>query len=319
MNKLLAAARRAQALLLFIAALAFGALAAFAARGYLHEQLALERERLVPHRETARVVVAKQDLRPGEIVSADTMAVREMPREYLPASAVLEPRFAALAGRRLAHAMHGGEPLLDSSVDGSDPGAFSARVRSGIRALTIAVDETNSISGMLQPGDRIDLMLSARVPQPSGGASPEWTVPLMSDVLVLATGRQQRGDTQERTGTRHFTSITVEVSPEQAQRLVVAQRNGRITAALRNPDDRRPVAQKPLDLAGLLEMRAPAAAHARFVPEIIVGGKGPLTVGGEPAVAMAPPGARPGAAPLVPATPAASTPVAAPARNDSEH
>lgn len=296
--KPLAFLARHRNLLLLATALGLGALAAFGARGYLSEQLAIERERLAPRQPSIQVVVAKLDLARGATVSADNMAVRDMPREFLPAGTITPDRFDAVAGARLLQPMRAGEPLQQLAVAAPEAGAFSSRLRSGVRALTIAVDEVNSLSGMLQPGDRIDLMLSVRLPGSNGAPLPqEITRALMQDVRVLATGRQVRPGDDDRPGARAYTAITIEVSPEQAQRLVVAQRSGKLTAMLRNPGDREPVAQRPLDVYGLLGMeRAAAAAPPASPPEVIVGGQGPLRNAdrlaqalSQAAAAMAPP------------------------------
>jgi pilus assembly protein CpaB len=145
---------------------------------------------------------------------------------------------------------------------------------------------------MLQPGDRVDLLLSVKpptaptlnsqgtaVPLPSMPPTPEVTAPLMQDVQILATGKQVRPGQGEGSQARAFTTITIEVSPVAAQRLVVAQRSGKLTALLRNPGDRTPLAQQPLDIYGLLQIsphRAQSAQVSQTQPEVIVGGKGAL-------------------------------------------
>ena len=159
---------------------------------------------------------------------------------------------------------------------------FAARVPAGVRAFTVVVDEVNSLSGMLQPGDRIDLLLSARPPVTAAGPQPvEITRTLLQGIRVLATGRQVRPGADESRPGRGYGAITVEVSPEQAQRLVVAQRIGRLTAMLRNPEDRAPVEAAPIDAWGLLGLAAPVPAVPETRPppratELIVGGQGAL-------------------------------------------
>ncbi len=291
--------------LLLIAALALGGLAAFGARGYISEQLAIERERLIPNQPMTSVVVAKRDLPRGEAVDADSMAVREIPREFVPASAISPQRFDGYAGARLVQPMRAGEPLIASNIEGADPTSFSAKVRPGIRAITLAVDEVNSLSGMLQPGDRIDLLLSVRLP--SGSTTPlaqEVTRPLLQDLRVLATGRQVRPGADERQG-RTFTAITVEATAEQAQKLVVAQRIGKLTATLRNPEDRSPVEQRPMDVYGLLDLKPLPPAPPPIAPtEIIVGGQGAQRNAASPASMLAT---------VVPAVPVGPTVPVAPA------
>jgi pilus assembly protein CpaB len=273
----LAAAARNRTLVLLAVALAFGALAVTGARGYIAERLNAERQRLNPPRTMTEVVVAKRDLPPGAAVDADTMAVRSMPSEFVPGGAVSPAAFDELAGSRLVQAMRSGEPLLPASVEPARDGAFSTRIRPGIRAMTIQVDEVNSVSGMLQPGDRIDLMFTVRPPVVAGTSpADEITATLMQDLAVLATGSQVAASADPAAIGRPFTAITVEVSPEQAQRLIVAQRSGRLTATLRNPDDRSPVRAAALDVGTLLGIRPPKPREAprRDEPELIVGGRG---------------------------------------------
>lgn len=301
--------------LLLGGALGLGTLAALVARSYIDAQVALERQRLQPAGETVPVVVARRDLPRGETVSAATMAVREIPREYLAGGAVSPERFESLSGARLSSAMRAGEPLLHTSVEGGENGGFAARVPAGVRAFTVVVDEVNSLSGMLQPGDRIDLLLSARAPTGTGGVQPpEITRALIQDVRVLATGKQVRPGADERGAARSFGAITVEVTPAQAQRLVVAQRIGRLTATLRNPEDRAPVSAASTDVWSVLGLPAPVPAErAAATPrgaELIVGGQGGIKTQ-RPADAAAAPAALPAAAlALMPgALPDTSTPL----------
>ena len=280
--------KRRRQMLLLTAAIGLGAMAAIGARGYISDQIALERERLQPRQPMVAIVVAKQDLARGEAVSAQTVAVREIPRAYLAPGTVLPERFEGFAGARLMAPLRAGEPLLQSALEGADVSTFAAKVPAGVRAFTVVVDEVNSLSGMLQPGDRIDLLLSARLPATAAQPQPpEITRSLLQDIKVLATGRQVRPGGDDKSP-RTYGAITVEVSPEQAQRLVVAQRSGKLTATLRNPLDREPVAQLPLDVYALLGLAAPGVpavpgggpmrtqASALRSAEIIIGGQGSL-------------------------------------------
>jgi len=279
LRSMLSWCRRHRILLLSGIALLFGALSVFGARGYIAERLEIEKARLMPKRAMVEVVVARRDLERGALVAPENMAVREVPADFLPGSAVRPDRFERHIGARLDAPMRSGEPLLSGAIVGADAGAFSGRIRQGIRAMSVLVDEVNSVSGMLQPGDRIDLLFSVRPPGAAGQPpAPEVTTTLMQDVAVLATGRQVRAGGDDGSGTRHFTAITVEVSPEQAQRLIVAQRTGKLTAMLRHPDDRQPLGSRVLDLNALLGIAPPpaTAAPAAPGPEIIVGGRGAL-------------------------------------------
>ncbi len=257
---------------LFACALATGLVAAWGIRSQVGEFLAAERAKLVPKVRAIDVVVAKRNLKPGDVVSGDTMAVRPVPQEFVASNAIRPDKFDGFVGAKLSQALKAGEALVSASLAGADIATFSSKVKPGIRAMTVAVDEVNSVSGMLQPGDHIDLLLSVKPPASTlagpGVQGPEITVPLLQDILVLATGKQVRPGQGDDLGNRSFNAITVEVSPEQAQKLVVAQRGGKLTAMLRNPGDHLELPKQSLDIYALLGIRPPPLTLAAPQPQV---------------------------------------------------
>jgi pilus assembly protein CpaB len=264
---------------LALVAVVAGTLAALGTHGYIDRALAEERDRLQPDIAMVGVVVARRDLQRGDPVSAETMAVRQIPSDLAPSSGISPERFESYIGSTLTLSVRSGEPLLTVAIAGSDAAHFSQRLRTGFRAITIAVDEVNALSGMLQPGDRIDLMLTARAADARNDGHDQ-TIVLMQDVLILATGRQVhpdlRGDAESsKSQERQFGAITIEVDPDRAQRLIVAQRSGRITAILRNPTDRGAIPKAAMDVNALLGgARVPSGLRWPIPPEMIVGGQG---------------------------------------------
>jgi pilus assembly protein CpaB len=248
------------------------------------------------------------------------MAVRQIPSDLAPSSGISPERFESYIGSTLALSVRSGEPLLTVAIAGSDAAHFSQRLRTGFRAITIAVDEVNALSGMLQPGDRIDLMLTARAADARNDGHDQ-TIVLMQDVLILATGRQVhpdlRGDAESsKSQERQFGAITIEVDPDRAQRLIVAQRSGRITAILRNPTDRGAIPKAAMDVNALLGgARVPSGLRWPIPPEMIVGGQGVVMASSAlsplVAVPLAPAGRPTPAGPTPsPATPAPAIPTA---------
>ncbi len=274
MRLLIDALRRKRQWVLWAAAAGFGIVGVAGTQGFIAEQLEAERTRLQGEHAPVRVLVAGADLQPGTRIDAGSLAVRELPARYVSASAIGEADYDQVEGQVLRVAMRAGEPVLATAIDAPEPG-FSDRVRPGIRAMTILVDEVNSVSGMLRPGDRIDLVFSAQAPGATANAG-EITTPLMQDLRVLATGKEASDTSFRRTTNGAFTAITVEVSPDQAQKLVLAQRSGRLTALLRNPDDRNPLPARPLDVFSLLGIERPVGVATTRSIEVIVGGQGAI-------------------------------------------
>jgi pilus assembly protein CpaB len=213
------------------------------------------------------VVVAKQDLPRGTQIQQGLFALRKVPADYLHASSVKPDSFNDYAGQRLGAPLRRGEPLLQVYLE-STTAVFSSTLESGNRALTTEVDEVNSISGLLRPTDHIDLMATAHG---SGSSSQtETTFPLLSNVEVLATGqvtRKAEGTNQARM----YTTITLSVNPEDAERIVVAKNSGKLTAILRNPDDARPNSMRAMSIDDVVPKK-PKAAN-QIAVQYIVGGR----------------------------------------------
>jgi len=238
--------------LLVVGGLALVGVAWAGFQNLLHAQMAkIDAEARGAH-QMVKVVVAGRDLARGEPIGTERFQIREIPAEYLHAAAIRPERFNEFVGQRLGAPLKAGEPLLDLHLE-SSVAVFSATLPKGNRALTTEVDEVNSISGMLRPSDHIDLIVTARPSNGNGG--PEVTFPLMSNVEVLATGqvtRKRDASSQART----YTTITLSVSPQDADRIVVAKNSGKLTAVLRHPDDNRPNSTAALSIDDMLPKKS---------------------------------------------------------------
>ena len=158
--------------------------------------------------------------------------------------------------------------------EGNGNQVFSATLKKGWRALTFEVDAVNSISGMLRPGDRIDLIYTARgISGGPAGSDVDVTAPLMSNVTVLATDQSVTKRDLETGKERSFSTITLEVSPLDADRIIVAKESGRLTAVLRHPEDESANTTRALTAANL-SGRGTARETSGPSVEYIVGGNG---------------------------------------------
>lgn len=251
-------------------ALVAGSGAAYFAKGYINGEMRAEREHLQRQYELVNVVVAKADLRPGATLSGQTVALREVPRTFLHAEAVLAERWADISGRVLSRAVRSGETILASHLAHGAGAGFSAQLPEGMRALTFPVDEEASISGMLAPGDRIDILFTTTA------ANDSVTVPLLFAVPVIATGlRTQANENSlpDKLQLAAFRTITVSVTPADAAKITLAQEAGRITVALRQPHDQVPIHIARVTKGSLLRGDVPTNAYPpRLRVQVILGG-----------------------------------------------
>lgn len=237
--------------IVLIVALGLGVLAAIGARTYFVGRMADIDAR--SRGQMVSVVVARTDLPRGTKLSAENVAIRQVPQEYAHSVAVMPNEFDKVEGQPLSYSVKAGEMILWGLMEGKRTPTFSARVENGRRAITVPVDEITSISGMLEPGDVIDLMVTMN--QKDGR---KITFPLLQSVLVMATGQRVVDDPKsgER---RSYSTVTLDTTPEQAQYVIVGRDSGRITALLRNPQDKKPLANTGGDVAVLLGMKDGAA------------------------------------------------------------
>lgn len=248
-------------------AIVIGALAALAARNYLYGRIAdLEAK---ARGTSVNIVVAKRDLPRGAKLSTENVAVRAIPADYAHSNAVLPEQYDRIEGGVLAFPVKSGEAVLWSLLEGRKAPTFSARVEAGRRAITVPVDEINSISGLLEPGDLIDLLVTV------DRDKRKLTAPVLEKVAVMATG--QRSVDDPRSGERRsYSTVTLDIDPEQAQDIIVAREAGRLTALLRNPQDEGPLQGVDGSFAALFKGVGGAANAPDYLREVPVlyGGRG---------------------------------------------
>lgn len=253
-------------------ALLIGGLAAFGVNRYIERQVEDIEARSKSGR-TVKVVVPKEDLPKGTLLAANLMALREVPAEWAHSNAVTPEQFDRVENQALAYPAAGGEMLLWSLLEGQRVPTFSSRLVAGRRAITVPVDEVNSISGLIEPGDRIDLVVSAR------RDSKTYMFPLLQNVPVLATGTRVVVEPGGKEGNpRTYTTLTLEALPEDAQRVLAAREVGKIAALLRAPGDGARISGNRRDamaLLGIGDANRPAAGDGS-VPVLYGGAIGSL-------------------------------------------
>lgn len=264
---------------LALAAIAAGLLAMAASQRYLDGRESALRESLAGTQRTRPVVVAAHALRAGEVLVQADLAAREVPTRFAPSDS-LDPAVAAqLLGRRLLRSRSGGDTLSLADVESTARSALAARLPEGWRALTIAVDELGSLAGLLRAGDRIDLYY-----QPQAGGEGARIGLLLPSVLVLATDQDTQAVGSGTVAAAHagYSTITLQLAPEDAARVALAQRAGQLTAVLRGSADQgsTPATVRSARTLFATPVRHGAAHRLPVSIELIAGGRGSLVAEG---------------------------------------
>lgn len=254
-------------LMLLLLALSAGGLAAWLAQRYVNTEIADRRASLEARYAPTRVLVATGDLPAGTLLSNATVAAREVPAEFLHRDALRADEWAGLQGRSARHDLTAGAPILRSHLLGQNGHRFANLIDRGQRALTIPVDQLSSISGMLVPGDHIDILMTLRqTEQPV-------MFPLIRNTEVIATGERTDMLNQEP---GRYNTVTIAATPELAARIIYAQEVGSLRVVLRNPDDETDLLPDSMTLARLLGVELPTPPpRRRSKPpvEVIKGGE----------------------------------------------
>lgn len=259
--------------IVLISALGVGGLAAWGAKSYLGEQIA-EIEAREKNKARVQVVVAKTDLAKGSPLLPENMALRSIPQEWVHSGAITPDQFSRAEGAKLAYPANAGEAVIWSQLEGQRAPTFSARLTQGRRAVTVPVDEISSLSGMVEPGDLIDIVVSINNDKKS------YTFTLLQSVTVLATGAKVSLEEKDPEGrSRTFSTITLDTSPEDAKRVIAAREVGRITALLRAPNDDGQVAKTRTDALSLLGLATGRYSSSSNSTVPVIYGGGPITIG----------------------------------------
>ncbi len=250
-------------LIMMVLALLLGGAGVLLSKSYIEKQIAYYKGQLEQTETMVKVVVPSRKLHRGEIVSSSDLLLREIPEKYADTNSVTSANYDVAIGQRVDFDIDEGRPLLWAHLEGGLSPTFSGKVPTGLRAMTVRVDEINSISGFLQPKDRIDLLLTY------GSGTTQQIFPLIQNLDVIATGVQTLVDKNGAGGKRSFTTITVQVSPEQAKKITLSQQVGKVTAMLRNPEDESALSETPMSVSSLLNIKKPPAPKPKKRKKVV--------------------------------------------------
>jgi pilus assembly protein CpaB len=207
------------------------------------------------------VVVAADDLQVGSKIDDRDIRLVRFSSAELPAGCFHQK--TKVIGRGVVLPIAKGEFVLPNKLAGENAGAgLPSLIPPGMRAVSVRVNDTTSVSGFVQPGTRVDVLLTG---SPQGSNEPQTTT-VLENVAVIATGqkleRNSAGEPQSAP------VVTLLVSPDDAERLTLAITQGHIQLALRNPldtkqEDVAAVKSNSLYKNGVEPTPAAAAPHAR--------------------------------------------------------
>ncbi|NCN27680.1 Flp pilus assembly protein CpaB [bacterium] len=237
------------------------------------------------------VVVAKRDINEMRMIEEDSLTVASIPSKFVQPGAIIVPpkenggeqkAFYDVAGKVALSPLRKGEQILSTKIISRGPQTgLSSQVGLSKRALSIAIDEETGVTKLLKPGDRVDVIAKIDYNQADGRASEVKT--LLQNVHVLAVGElvqnnsptvfEQDAITGEYKSInlradRSFATVTVEVTPAQAQVLIYTQETSRLFLTLRNPVDQLPANLSTINVDEVLGENSKKAIADRLARQV---------------------------------------------------
>jgi pilus assembly protein CpaB len=189
------------------------------------------------------IVVAAMEIPIGSKINETMVKTTPWPKESIPPGTATDPKALSAAGRITIKGIPAGEPISEDKLapvgGAAGAGFMTYVVPPGHRAVTVAVNEVAGVAGFITPGNKVDVVLTTPLPN-----NPNETISkiVLQDVPVLATGQiaQEQKDGKPIV----VPTVTLDLTPEDSENLVLAANKGPLQLLLRNFSDTEKVEGK---------------------------------------------------------------------------
>jgi pilus assembly protein CpaB len=201
----------------------------------------------IPEMQTQSVAVAAVNLSWGTILTKDMIKVTPFLKTSLPEGYFSDP--ASLVGRVLTSPVKANEPIFETKLAPTSvkTGGVAAVVSPKKRAIAVKVDKVIGVSGFIHPNNRVDVLVTLT----TGKTPTSITKTVLENILVLAAGPEFEAKAKEEKPSP-VDVVTLEVTPEEAEKLALAATEGKILLVLRNFSDTEDVMTKGMTIPVLL-------------------------------------------------------------------
>ncbi|QXE92304.1 Flp pilus assembly protein CpaB [Geomonas subterranea] len=226
-----------------ILALVFAGIAAWLTFHYLQGEM--DKTKAV---QPQKIVVAASEIPTGTTISEPQLKVTSWPKDSIPPGSALDAK--PLVGRVAIRAISKGDAVTEQKLKpkagGQGAGFLTYIIPLGHRAVTVAVNEVAGVAGFITPNDRVDIVLTTPIP---GVQNEKISKIILQNVPVLATGQI----TEQKEGKPVVVpTVTLDVTPDDSERLVLGASRGTLQLLLRNIADSKPTDGKGATIAKVL-------------------------------------------------------------------
>ena len=213
-----------RAIVMLVLSVIIGLAATIVASGWLAQQ---------GRAASKKVVVAAVDIELGSRLNPQLLKTIDWPSGSLPSGAISDPQ--VLQDRVVKTSILRGEPLLEAKLAPvGSTGGLSAVIPEGKRAITVRVNDVVGVAGFALPGNYVDIVVNTQI-EGQGAGDRQISKIVLKHILVLAVAQEASRD---ETKPKVVNAVTLEVTPDQAERLDLARSVGTLSLVLRNQVDK---------------------------------------------------------------------------------
>lgn len=224
-------AMRTKSIILLVLALGCGLIAAIG----VTQVISQEDNAPKPVGEMIKILVAKEDIAEGRKITSQLVKIEEWPKERVPVGTITD--LEAIDGMRARTDILTDEPLREKKLLGKDDlRTPTDHIDPSMRAVPIKI-EKDSNAGLIRPGDRVDVLANIRK-NTQEGIPHSRTITLLQNVEIFAVDDVFRVDPANEGGeTTIARTVTLILTPKQAEKVDLAQMLGKLRIIMRSPDD----------------------------------------------------------------------------------
>ena len=201
-----------------------------------------------------KVVAATKTLDAGSTISADAVTLIDWPVNFPLEGAITKTQDAI--GRIVLFPIATKEPIRESLLAAPGSVGLTAKIPDGMRAVAVETNDVANVSGFLFPGCRVDVLVTYR-PEGSASDNQDVTATVLQNIEVLSTGERLQPDPSGKPS--KVRQVTMLLTPDDSEKLVLAANKGTVQFVLRNGTDQVQATHRAVQLRDL-QTAGPAAA-----------------------------------------------------------
>jgi pilus assembly protein CpaB len=232
------------------------------ARPNPEEEIDLYSQLLLADEDAVSVVVARERIRRGTLITEDLVEVQRRPKAF--ASENNTRDIADCVGRSIYASLSPGDCVLENQLASADYGqGMEAMIPIGMRAYSIETSSVSaSVAGFISPGNFVDVLLTINEEE-----GEKVTAPLLEVAEVLAIDQRLDRPTEDEADARQTQSVTLLVTQDQALILEMGLSLGTPSLVLRNPADKEQRMTNQLTLSMLMDLHARTSTQTNLDEE----------------------------------------------------